>query len=216
MAKKLSALLFLFLVFGFAASASAQTNTSTPTAKEQINNLKEQRKETLTNLKDEKKTELKQLRETVKIKREEAQVAIKTKREEFKAKLETIKDEKKKMAVERIDTKLAAVNTKHTDRFTEILEKLQMILDKVTNQDTTAAQKTIDDASKAVEEQAAKTYNTAITTEARLRTNVGAVTSKLRKDLMTTHKLVVAAKQAVQALRKDKMMNKEATDSANL
>lgn len=211
--------MFLFLVFGFAASASAQTDTSTPTANEQINNLKEQRKKTLTTLRDEKKTELRELRETVKIKREEAREAIKTKREEFKVKLETIKDEKKKMVVERIDTKLATVNTKHTDRFTDVLEKLQMIVDKISvvdDQDTTDAQKAIDLAKKAIEEQAAKTYNITITTEARLRANVGTVTSGLRKDLMATHKLVVASKQAVQALRKDKMINKEATDSANL
>ena len=75
----------------------------------------------------------------------------------------------------------------------------------------------IDTAEAAVEAQAAKTYTITISTESNLKTDVGAVTSQLRLDLSATHKLVVDAKQAVQALRKDNaIMKKEARDSANL
>ncbi len=215
MIKNLSAILFLFIVLGLTATASAQTETSDPakTLPRTTNSVKEK----ATQLRTEKKEQIQELKDTIRTKREEARDAIKTKREEFRTKLQTIKDEKKKAVVERIDTKLSTINEKHTDRFAGVLEKLEMILERISvaqDQDTTDAQKVIDIAKKAVEEQAAKTYTITITDEARLRANVGAVTSQLRKDLMATHKTVVDAKQAVQALHRAE--NKEATGSANL
>jgi Mg2+ and Co2+ transporter CorA len=120
--------------------------------------------------------------------------------------------------VDRIDTKLTTVNTKHTDRFAHVLSNLQAILDKISEDvDKTQAQAAIDAAKLAIENQAAKTYTITISSEAALRSNVGATTSGLRRDLMATHKLVIDAKQAVQKLRENSaMMKKEATSSANL
>lgn len=212
MREKLVLFCLVIVIFGILTpNVNAQTSTSTNSA---ASRLKQQRMELKQSIKD-----------TVQAKREEAKQIMKTRREEFSVKLQTIKDEKKKTMVERIDAKLSEINTKHTDRFTEVLGKLQEHLDKISQsvtekkvlEDIKTAQAAIDEAKTAVENQAAKTYVIQITNETALRLNVGTTTSQLRKDLMSTHKLVVDAKQAVQALRKDNvMMKKEATSSANL
>lgn len=151
------------------------------------------------------RAELKQqLKDTISAKRLEAKTAIQTKREEFKTRMQTIKDQKKKAVVERIDTKLSTINEKHTNRFTEVLGNLQLILDKVTDKDTAAAQTAIDTARKAVETQAEKTYTIIITDEVNLKQNVGATTSQLRQDLTATHKAVIDARHAVKTLRINK------------
>ena len=190
MQKKLIAISSLILIFSlFYSNASAQTATNAASRlKEQMQTLQEQKK-----------------------------AAVSKVRDEFKAKLQTIKDQRKKILIERIDAKLSKANTKHTDRFTQVLSNLQTILDKISEDlDKTEAQSAIDAAKLAVENQAAKTYTIQITDETALRLNVGTITSQLRQDLMATHKLVIDAKQGVQALRKDNaIMKKEATNSAN-
>lgn len=211
MTQKLLFLILPFFLLVFVSVAFAQTNTGTDSA----TRLKQQRQE----LQAQKKAAISQIKEAVNAKREAAKEAVKTKREEFKTKLKTIRDEKKKVLVERIDTKLANANAKHTDRFAQVLSNLQAILDKISEDvDKTEAQAAIDAAKLAVENQAAKTYTITISTETALRSDVGAAVSQLRLDLSATHKLVVDAKQAVQALRKDNnaIMKKEASDSANL
>jgi len=169
-------------------------------------------------IQDQKKEELSKIKE-------EAQALILAKRSEFKAKLQLIKDQNKKLLVERIDTKLAEVNKKHTARFSEVLVKLQGFVDKAKlssasatmQADIVAAQAAIDTAKAAVDIQAAKTYTITIASEATLKINVGATVSLLRKDLMAVYKLVVDAKQAVQKLNTDKAtIKKEATGSAEL
>lgn len=141
------------------------------------------------------------------------------KREEFKTRLQTIRNEKKKAAVERIDTKISNMNKNHTETFTAVLDKLQSILDRVSQKaseaktsgkDTTAldssiisAQAAIDSAKAAVSAQAAKTYSIQISNEATLRSSVGTTVSQFRKDLRDLHKVVVSAKQAVQKAVKE-------------
>ena len=204
--------LFLLVIV---ATVNAQTNTGTNSAER----LKQQRQELQAQAK-EKRVELRQqVKDAVAAKRLEVKATVEAKREEFKAKLQTIKDEKKKALVERIDAKLAAVNTKHTDRYTHVLGNLQTILDKMSEDvDKTDAQAAIDAAKTAVETQAAKTYTITISSDLALRSDAGTVTSQLRLDLVATHKTVVDAKQAVQALKKDNnaIMKKEANGSANL
>lgn len=199
MHKKLVAIcISVFLLIAYSSLANAQINTSTDSAgrlKQQIQELREQKKTVKQQIKD----------------------SVAAKREEFNAKLQTIKDQKKKALVERIDAKLANANVKHTDRFMHVLSNLQTILDKISEDiDKTEAQPAIDAAKLAVENQAAKTYTITISTERALRSDVGTVTSQLRLDLMATHKTVADAKQAVQALRANAQMKKEATNSANL
>lgn len=222
---KLLPLIFPVFILVFVSVANAQINTSTDSAsrlKQQLSDIQARKKTAISKIKqDAKETKMElrqQIKETVAAKREAVKETVATKRKEFKAKIQTIKDQKKKALVERIDAKLANANEKHTDRFTQVLSNLQAILDKMSEDtDKTGAQAAIDGAKTAVEAQAAKTYTITISTETALRSDVGAVTSQLRLDLMATHKAVVDAKQTVQALRKDNVIiKKEATSSANL
>jgi len=206
--KFLPFLLPLLLVVFFVSNANAQTATdSASRLKQQLQLIQEQKKAAMTQARDD------------------AKAMIQTKRDEFKAKLQVIKDQRRKTLVERIDAKLARVNKNQTERFTDVLSRLQGFLDKIgksaTSQtvlsDITSAQAAIDAAKTAVEAQAAKTYIIQITDDATLRLNVGTIISQFRQDLTATHKLVIDAKQAVQKLNADKsMMRKEATSSAKL
>lgn len=201
--KFLPLVLFFLLVALFPSFVNAQIPTSTNSA----SSLKQR------------------IKDIVQMKREETKQALKLKRDEFKAGIQTIKDQRKKLLVERIDTKIAELNKKSTDGFSEVLAGLQTFLDKISQStndekvlaDIKVAQTAIDTAVVAVASQSAKTYTLQITTEQNLRINVGTTMSQFRQDLMATHKLVVDAKQAVQALNKDRaIMRKEATRSANL
>lgn len=197
--KFLSLVLFFLLVALFPSFVNAQIPISTNSG----SSLKGQRVERKQQIKD----------------------TVQMKRDEFKARIQTIKDQRKKLLVERIDTKIAELNKKSTDKFSEVLARLQTHLDKISQStkdekvlaDIKTAQAAIDTAVAAVASQSAKVYTIQITTEQNLRINVGTTMSQFRQDLMATHKLVVNAKQAVQALNKDRViMKKEATNSANL
>jgi hypothetical protein len=163
---------------------------------------------------EEKTAAITQLKNTIKTNAAEA-------RAEFKAKLETIKDEKKKLLVGRIDSKIAEINKRTTDRYLKTLEQLQMFVDRVSASDAatlanrTAAQNAINAAKTAVEAQAAKTYTIEITDEETLKTNVGTVVSQFRKDLTTVHELIVKARLSVVKLYASRVIRKEeATKSA--
>lgn len=223
MHKKLAVICFsVFLLILSSSVMNAQTSTGTSSAgrlKQQLQELQAQKQPVVPQVKKEARIELRQqIKETIQAKKDEVREAVATRKEEFKAKLQAIKDQKKKALVERIDTKLMNANIKHTDRFTHVLSNLQTILDKISGDvDKAEAQASIDSAKAAVEAQAAKTYIITISAESALRSDVGAVTSQLRQELMATYKLVIDAKQAVQALRANNViMKKEATSSANL
>jgi len=116
--------------------------------------------------------------------------------------------------VERLDTKLADVNSKRTDQMSQNLEKLTEVLGKINTKaadaktqgkDTTAvdaaissAQSAIDAATTAVTAQAGKEYVITVETEANLRSTVGLTTSQMQSDLRATHATVVLTKQTVQ------------------
>ncbi len=197
MVKKLLIFFTIFTFLLFPSIIFAETNTGTNSAEARLREQLQMKKAEIMDLRG-------QIKSAIQIKREEMKSVTQAKRDEFKIKLQTIKDERKKSLVERIDIKLSSVNAKHTDRFTEVLNNLQIILDKIgTDTDKATAQATINEAKVAVENQAAKTYTITISAETALRADVGAVISQLRLDLMATHKLVIDAKQAVQSLRKN-------------
>lgn len=183
---------FILTIIYFIPAVNAQTSTGAAREKQiQI-------------LQDQKRTEVSQIREQTK-------AIIQAKRDEFKTKLQTIKDQRKKVLVEKIDIKIAEVNKNQTDRFSELLNKLQAILDKINQSadtnvlaDITAAQLAIDTAKSAVEAQAAKMYTMIITDDAALKLNAGTSISQLRLDLMASYKLVIDAKQTVMKLMTDK------------
>lgn len=208
MARKLFVLLFPLLLIVLVPTVNAvnsTTGSAQATAKKQ--------------LQDQKKIIIMQTKNASRA------ANIQAAREEFKIRLQAIKDAKKKLLVERIDARIEEVNTKTLDRFTDVLNKLQTFVDRIGTPsagpvvlaDIAAAQKAIDTARAAVDIQAAKIYTINITDDTTLKVNVGKIVSQFRKDLVTVHKLVVNAKQAVQKLNTDKVLiKKEATGSAKL
>ncbi len=185
------------------------TKTDIKRPKENLEELRMEKKEGLDKIKSERKS----LHEEIKKKRAEIKEQFKEKRAEFKAHLAEIKDARKQKIVEKLDTKLSTVNTNHTNRWAEALEKMEEILSKLTEKanqakslgtnTTTAensiqsAQTAIDQAKNAVTTQAGKEYVLNISDEKLLKNTVGTTVSGLRLDLQSVHKLVIAAKQKV-------------------
>ncbi|MEK7534330.1 MAG: hypothetical protein AAB600_03240 [Patescibacteria group bacterium] len=193
-----------FLVFTVSALAGTASITGTTdsavTIRKPIQAIQEQREMMLKN-------------------RQETKAMLKDTKEDLKEKLNVIRDEKKKVLVEKIDDKITTMNKTHTAKFSAVLEKLMMILNKITDRaqnaklkgvDTStvdsaieAAKKAIDVAKAAVTTQSAKTYSIEVTSETTLKTKVGRVVSMFRKDLRDVHKIVVDAKQAVQKAERE-------------
>ena len=195
--------------------AFAQTATSTPqTLKDRIKNLKEERQEFI----------------------KETRGQMKEKMEAFKAQIRTIKDERKQILTERIADKTASSNARLTNKMDKALDHLTDILNRVKNRaadfkaqgkDTTAldqaisaAEAAIAEAKNAVDAQGAKEYTANITDESTLRNTIGQMVSGFRLDIQAVHKLVVAAKQAVQKaiMEAAKLRGEDntATGSANI
>lgn len=165
----------------------------------------------------EKRAAIKEDREEIRASREAImKEKMQLKREAFQQKVASIKDEKKRQLVERIDNKLSTVNINRTNRMSENLEKLTNILDGIREKTSTAkengkntntvdtaiskADTAIQNAKTAVQTQAGKEYVITITAtgSGQLKNSVGATTKQLQADLSASHKLLVAAKQAVQ------------------
>lgn len=151
--------------------------------------------------------------------RQDRRDVLRNTKEDFKEKLKTIRDQRKSALVERIDERISTMNKAHTRRFSAVLEKLDIILNKISDKaqdakprgiDTSmvdtaiiVAKTAIDTAKEAVAMQAAKSYGIEVTSEAALKINVGSVVSVFRKDLRDVHKMVVDAKQAVQKAHRE-------------
>lgn len=155
------------------------------------------------------------------------------KMDEFKARLQTIRDEKKKVLLERINTKISDSNQRIIARATKFLDELQLLLDKISQKgkeekakgvDTTsldsaiiAAQNAIDSAKDAVAKQKTKEYVIQIATEATLRATVGTTVKQFEMDLKDLRKIAMDAKQAVQHAREElaKIRKSETINSTN-
>ena len=217
MIKRIAVLIVLFAVI-FPNVALAQT-TSTATSTPQTI------KDRLRTIKEERQTFVAETREQVK-----------GKMEAFRAQIKTIRDERKQILTEKIADKVASSNARLTNRMDKALDHLTDILNRVKNRsaafkaggkDTTAldqaisaAEAAIAEAKNAVEAQGAKEYTANITDESTLRNTIGQMVSGFRLDIQAVHKLVIAAKQAVQKaiMEAAKLRGEDntATDSANI
>lgn len=152
----------------------------------------------------------------------------------LKAKLETFKDQQKAQIAERINSNLNAINQNQTSQMQKHLDLMTIILGKLENRvnegapdvkDPTATQAAIAEArtnistaSAAVSEQSQKDYTIQVTSESRIRAAAKLQKDKLHKDLKSTRKAVIDAKQSVaNAIRAAKSeaatADKEATNS---
>jgi gas vesicle protein len=126
--------------------------------------------------------------------KDELQTKIQQQREEFKLKLQALKDTRKQKIIETLDASYVRINQRWTTHFKNVLERLTKILDKLKTraekQNNTEALQAINDAhslineaSKLVEAQAAKTYTMEITDETKLREAAQVVHSQIKNDL---------------------------------
>lgn len=181
MLKRIIILSFAMLIFPSLVFAQEVTvSTRTPTLKQKINVLKNDRAGKI---------------------------------EEFKARLAQIKDERKKELAQRIANKIENSNKRLTDKMTRALERLSTILNKIGDkeaalkakgEDTTNlknaivnAKTAIDEAKQAVSEQAAREYSAELADDSLLKAAIGRMVSSFRLDIVSAHKTVIAAKQAV-------------------
>ena len=134
-------------------------------------------------------------------------------RADFRAKLVTLRDQKKKVILERLDTRMKELNANRTATMLRHLTKIEETLNKIETRTNTVAapgkdvavvraaitkaRDAIAAARTAVNAQAAKTYTIEITTEANLGSAASTVRTQLAKDLQAAHQMVVTARKAV-------------------
>ena len=146
--------------------------------------------------------------------RQERQSQIEAKRAELQARMTTIRDERKKQAVERIYTQVNKLNERMTGHFTNVLDQIDEMLDRVENRMSKAeangldvstvtpeianAEAVIALARASVQTQAAKVYAVQTTgDETTLRSEVGKTRQALHADLTAVREKVKAARDAV-------------------
>ncbi|MBI2064794.1 MAG: hypothetical protein HYT62_01930 [Candidatus Yanofskybacteria bacterium] len=181
--------------------------------KQNSENKREELKQNREELKQDFEQKREELKDRLEQKKEELKDRIENKREELKKRLEKIKDNRKKQVVEKIDKNLDSLNEKITDRLLENLKKLEDILVRIgertdvaegrgvdvssVDSAVVAAQAAIGDVKTAVEVQATKTYSLAISTEDKLKTDVGKTRRLLQEDLKVVSEKVKVARNAV-------------------
>lgn len=155
--------------------------------------------------------ELKNAREA---KREEVKANIQAKREEVKAKVAAMRDGRKKQVVERVQTKIGDINTRRTEHFLKVLERLSTILDKIQSRTEKAkaedknvtavetaiasARTAISTAQSAVNAQKEKVYQVTVNDDTTARSDVGAIIKQMQEDLRAVQDTVQSARGAVQ------------------
>jgi DNA repair exonuclease SbcCD ATPase subunit len=157
--------------------------------------------------------------------RTELQNQIQNKRAEMKSRIEALKaqlrerlreriSERKREIVERIYDRINALNERMTDHYLDVLYRLEKILERIESRTAKAklngkdvskveeaiqkAHQAINTAREAVKTQAEKVYQPPeITTEEKLKLDVGKLRQQLHDDLKAVEKLVKDARDAV-------------------
>ncbi len=228
-------LIILALSLGLVLPAAAQVGTSTTQGRER-EDMKPVQYASSTYRKEIKDAQ-DAFQKVVEAKRTEMENTVKTQRDELKTKLKNIKDEAKKTAVDRIDQNITALNAKMTTHYTSVIDQIAGVLSRVgsrtdkaqaNGKDVTDVRTAISKANDAIAAawaavvvQTGKVYALNVTTDAALKTNVGAARQALQSDLKNVEDLVKAARSSVQqaatTLAKiqgvDEFKDKEATST---
>ncbi|MDP3014925.1 MAG: hypothetical protein Q8N28_00655 [bacterium] len=191
------------MIIGSFGLAMAQTKNS-------IRQEFEAKRTEAKNLMESKKEEFKN---KVEAKREEAKSRIEAKKAELKGKLTKIKDERKKQIVERVYNQINELNERRLDHFSAVLEKLEKVLDRISNRaakaevngrDISAVKTAITEATNsialsrtAIQNQVGKVYTPVINTENTLKTDIGKIRQALHSDLAGVQETVKIAREAV-------------------
>lgn len=172
-------------------------------------NVIETRREELKKALEEKREAFKN---AVEIKREEFKTRIEKHRADLKEKLERIRDERKRSVVEKIDSQLAALNERTLDHFSEALNKLENVLERISGRADQSEEKDVNvsavrgaiisaneliaAARSAIVAQTGKVYTIEINQENTLRVDVGNARQALHADLVSLRDKVKAARDA--------------------
>ena len=195
------------MIFGAMGSATARQATSTI---KDIRKEFEAKRTEAKNLMESKKEEFKN---KVEAKREEIKSKIEAKRTELKTRLAKIKDERKKQIVEKVYNQINELNKRRLDHFSAVLEKLEKVLDRISNRAAkaeingrdisavkiviTEATNSIAAARTAIQNQAGKVYAPVISAESALKTDVGKIRQALHGDLVSVQETVKIGREAV-------------------
>lgn len=183
--------------------------TATISADEKKNKIEEEWKKKQSDLgkiRDERNKKIREIRTNT-------QKTILEKREALKTDLKKISDQRKAQIVEKTDKKLEKINGDRTGHLFDVFNRLEKTLAKINVRigaaeakgvNVSSAKKASDDAAKAiasartaVEAQAAKVYKMTITTENKLKVDVGNTIQKLQNDLKQLRITVQSAHDAV-------------------
>lgn len=218
--KKLLILLssFVFLISPAYAFAEETATTTTTTASTETNEPSITPTEAATKTRLLKKP-VASLREETKEAKTEMRDKISGTREDFRAKVSAIKDDKKKQIINNLDLRIGTINTNRTNELNKILERLTMVLGKISTKeaslksegknttklaaDIASAQTAIDAAKQAVTDQAAKVYTMNITTDTALKSAASTTIQQFMTDMKAVRAKVLAAQQAVVKAHKD-------------
>ncbi len=153
-----------------------------------------------------------EVKENLQEKRAQLKTSIDAKRVELKTRLAKVKDANKQKILERVYDMLNKLNEKLTAHFSNVLEKLQNILDRAEERarnklsaeamarvqvEIEAASSAITEAQAAVAAQASQSYTITITDETKLKGAVGEARKMLHDDLKAVEEKVRAAREAV-------------------
>ncbi len=137
--------------------------------------------------------------------RAEVKGEIEKRHVELKTKLAAFKNKVKAEIAGRIADNLTKLNERLTDQMAAQIDKMKNIMARVAAGDVNgdgaadiaAANTAIADAAAAVTAQAGKTYTVNVTTEAKIKVDVGAARQQLHDDLKVVEDKMQAARQAV-------------------
>lgn len=129
-----------------------------------------------------------------------------------KEKIQAFKDKRKAQATERINENLDKVNQqktsallRHLERMSALIIKLENVVSKQPEKDTSAAKASIttakaqiESAKSVVNAQAAKSYSINVTTESKVKDDAKVARDSLHSDLKTAHTAVVDARKSVE------------------
>jgi len=148
----------------------------------------------------------------------EAKEMRETKRAELKAKLGIVKDERKQKSVLKIEESIAKLNTNITTRLTELLNKVDDVLVKlstraderevagvdvsVVRSAIVSAESSIAAVRTSIENQIGQVYTLTVSTEANLRADVGETRKALHADLQGLKAEMKSAHESVRAVAK--------------
>lgn len=157
---------------------------------------------------------------------------ISQKRAQFKEELATLKDQRKANIIERVDTRLNDINKTRTTRMTARLDRMSLILDKISSKeaelktqgkDTTTllndialATTAISSAKQAVITQSQKDYVINITSDTTLRSDAKSTVLQFQEDIHAVFLQVEQAREAdLKAFIEELQLEEETSQTPN-